>query len=288
MIRKKLYILPFLALIHLHISAQYTEIINSNRPGVSISAFSVGKNVIQGETGFFFERQKHANLLTESNFIGVDFAVRYGFLLEQLEVAWEGVFQREQITYKAIFPAFTAYRTNFLNHTIGAKYLIYDPYKNPEEINVYSWKANNSFKWKDLIPAVSLYAGVNLNFSDNPFWPNDTKPSPKVTLATQNHFFGRWVLVTNSTYDRFTTDDPVFAYAITLIHALRNPRWSVFGEHRGIKSKAYADGIFSGGVAHLIHRNFQVDATLGINIKDTPSLWFGNIGLSYRLDYHKH
>ena len=31
--------------------AQYTDIINSNRPGKSMSAFSVGKTVIQAEPG---------------------------------------------------------------------------------------------------------------------------------------------------------------------------------------------------------------------------------------------
>ena len=33
--------------------SQYTDIINSNRPGTSQSAFSVGSNVIQLETGVF-------------------------------------------------------------------------------------------------------------------------------------------------------------------------------------------------------------------------------------------
>ena len=286
--KKKWCLLSLLMLISWCLSAQYTEIINSNRPGASISAFAVGKNVLQGEAGFFYERQEHNSLLTESNFIGTDFALRYGFLLERLEIMWDGTFQREEITYTFIFPAFTEVRTNFLNHAIGVKYLIYDPYKTPDKINVYSWKANNSFRWKDLIPAVSVYGGVNLNFGDNPFRPDETGPSPKVTVAAQNHFGSHWVLVTNITYDRFTTDDPVFNYAITLIHALGNGRWSIFAEHQGFKSDAYGDGIFRGGVARLIGRDFQADATFGINIKDTPSRVSGNIGLSYRLDFHKN
>ena len=285
---KKWCLSSLLLLVTCYVSAQYTEIINSNRPGVSISAFSVGKNVIQGEAGFFYERQEHSKLLTESNFIGFDFALRTGFFLEQLEIAWEGVFQREQITYMNFFPAITDTRSNFLNHTMGLKYLIYDPYKDPEKINVYSWKANNTFQWKDLIPAIAVYAGVNLAYRDNPFWPDDSDPSPKVTLATQHHFGSRWVFVTNITYDRFTTDDPVFNYVITLTHALNNPKWSIFAEHQGFKSKAYGDGIFRAGAAHLINRNFQADATFGINIKNTPSRLYGNIGLSYRLDYHKN
>ena len=34
------------------LNSQYTETINSNRPGSSQGAFSVGKNVLQFETGF--------------------------------------------------------------------------------------------------------------------------------------------------------------------------------------------------------------------------------------------
>jgi hypothetical protein len=43
---------------------------------------------------------------------------------------------------------------------LGAKYLIYDPFKNQEQINIYSWKANHSFNWHQLIPAVSVFAGA--------------------------------------------------------------------------------------------------------------------------------
>ena len=39
--------------------AQYTDIINSNRPGESMSAFSVGKTVIQAEMGVYGVKEKH-------------------------------------------------------------------------------------------------------------------------------------------------------------------------------------------------------------------------------------
>ena len=35
--------------------SQYTEVINSNRPGTSQGAFSVGKNVLQFELGEIFQ-----------------------------------------------------------------------------------------------------------------------------------------------------------------------------------------------------------------------------------------
>ena len=49
----KEYITTFLILFNLSlINSQYTETINSNRPGSSAGAFSVGKNVLQFELGY--------------------------------------------------------------------------------------------------------------------------------------------------------------------------------------------------------------------------------------------
>ncbi|UOB17378.1 transporter [Abyssalbus ytuae] len=269
------------------VNAQYTEVINSNRPGLSYSAFSVGRNVVQGELGLFYEKLKHSTQNTEQKQFGFDFAVRYGLLLEQLEIIWDGSFAFEKYINNAVIPSSTEKRNNFLRHTLGAKYLVYDPFKkNRDSINIRSWKANHGLKWKNLIPAVSVYAGAHFNFGDNPFAPNDPTVSPKVMVATQSHLLPRLVFVTNIMYDKITADDPVFRYVLTLTHTFYDLKHSMFIEHQGIKSDAYADGLFRGGAARLITKDFQVDAFLGINVKNTPSRIFGGIGASYRLDYH--
>ena len=41
---------------------QYTDVINSNRPGLSVSAYAVGKGVPQLELGFSYEKRDHADL----------------------------------------------------------------------------------------------------------------------------------------------------------------------------------------------------------------------------------
>ena len=270
-------------------SAQYTEVINSNRPGASSSAYAVGKNVLQLETGFFTEKQEHTGLLTESTLYGGDFALRWGILFEQLELVWEGTYLSEEITYKHTFPEINASRSNFTKNTLGLKYLLFDPKGSAEsrKPNLYSWKANNRFQWNNLIPAVSLYAGAHFTLENNPFYPNDPVVSPKAGIATQSHLTPNWVIVTNISYDKITSDDPILSYIITTTFALPNPKWSIFGEHQGIKSDAYADIIFRGGAAHLFSKNFQVDASIGASVKDTPSRLFGGVGLSYRLDFHK-
>ncbi|WP_340074021.1 transporter [Leptobacterium sp. I13] len=282
------YLLIFLFLLAgLHSHAQYTDVINSNRPGSSDGAFAVGKNVLQGEFGILYEKQEHSGLLTETNDLGLSFAIRYGFLFEELEVLWEGTYIFQEFTFNGFNPPLQFNNNDFLMHTIGAKYLVYDPYKKERKPNLYSWRANNKFQWRDLIPSISVYAGANLFFADNPFVPEDTSISPKVAVLLQNHFPGNWVLVSNIIYDRFTEDDPILSYIITLTHALNNPKWSIFIENQGVNSDDYADVIFRGGAAHLINKNLQVDALVGFNVKDTPSRLFGAIGVSFRLDYHK-
>ena len=59
----KIKISFFLIILNFSIlNSQYTETINSNRPGSSHGAFSVGKNVLQIESGFKNSDFKNINL----------------------------------------------------------------------------------------------------------------------------------------------------------------------------------------------------------------------------------
>ena len=66
---------------------QYTDQINSNRPGASIGAFSVGKNVVQFEGGTELRTYKHKsynNSIVKANLLFL--SVRYGLLSEKIEL----------------------------------------------------------------------------------------------------------------------------------------------------------------------------------------------------------
>ena len=269
--------------------SQYTDVINSNRPGVSRSAFSVGTNVAQLEVGPYMIKEKRTPALSnEVDGFGVDFAARYGLLWEPLELNIEGTFQNDTKTYFSSIP-FEESRSNFKFLAVGAKYLVYDPYKNSEEDkpNLYSWNANHRFKWKTLIPAVSVYLGANFDTKTNPYIaPGVEGFSPKVMIATQNNFSGGWVFVMNFIKDRIGTEQSDFQYILTLTHAF-NPKWVIFGETQGIQSDFYADNLFRFGSAYLWGKDFQLDTALTFNTKDTPSVFSVNLGASYRLDFHK-
>ena len=271
----------------LSIQAQYTDVINSNRPGESVSAYAVGTGVLQFETGLFYEQQDHSVLDTESGIFGLALGLRYGLLLETLELHYEGEYQSQDITYNI---AGTDERlSDFGRNRLGLKFLVFDPYKDParNKPNVYSWRANNVFQLRNLIPAVSVYAGANFVLGDNPFYPEDPTFSPRAMVATQSRLTPRFVLITNIAYDRIGTDFPEWSYLISLSHAFRNPRWSVFVENQGIDSDRYSDLLLRGGFAYLISKNFQADLLLGASFKNTPSRIFIAGGVSYRLDNHQ-
>jgi len=268
--------------------AQYTEVINSNRPGTSQGAFAVGNKVLQLETGIGLGWDEHSLLKTETDAFIVDYAIRYGFMWEQLEINFTGSYLKESVLDSRSAVPFEYDRSNFRSNTLGAKYLVYDPYKKRdiEKPNLYSYHANNKFRWRELIPAVSVYVGANFDTKENPFLPpNDPNITPKVILATQNNMEGGWVFVTNFIADRISSDFPTYSYILTLTHAF-NPKTSAFIETQGIKSDFYADQLLRFGGAFLITEDFQVDALASVNFKDTPSKFFVGIGASYRFDMH--
>lgn len=262
---------------------QHTDVINSNRPSESQSAFAVGKNVIQVESGVNYINDKHTLLEYQSSGMFIDFTARYGLLFEQLETIAEISYQMDKYQLEDNDPF---KRSGMRSMNMGLKYLVYDPYKNrKEKINLYSWRANHKFKWNQLIPAVSVYGGLNLNFS-NPFLLRDEKPSnfsPRAMIMTQNIFGNGFVLITNVFMDKITTEYKQMGYIITLTKGI-NDNWSVFFENKGIKSDYYADGIFSTGAAYLLGKNLQVDFTMSKNFKDTPSIFYGGFGVSWRSD----
>ena len=213
--------------------SQYTEVINSNRPGSSHGAFSVGVNVLQFETGISGQTLKHSNL-NNSQIEGLNFnyVFRYGFLNEKLEVFLDGnIITRNILDNNYMDDYYTDFTETIIGkQTIGFKYLFFDPYKNKKwhGENVYSWNANRKIKLTDFIPAMSAIAGSNFNFDDriqyddlffnvrqpvhpdllndgimrrvNFYQPEQTL-SPFVGIATQHHFKGRWVVVNNFFYE---------------------------------------------------------------------------------------
>lgn len=271
--------------------AQYTETINSNRPGESQGAFAVGNGVIEGEAGVHYGQSDHDLTGLKTKDYGINYEFRYGLLVEQLELNLKGdfVFSDQEFEQGGVVENQSV--SNFRVNRIGAKYLLYDPYKKHQfdEPNLYSWKANNSFKWWTMIPAVSVYAGANLDFGSRadgyPFYGERSGSiSPRAEVITQ-HNWGRFVFVMNFIADRLTEDYKRYAGIFTLTHSF-NGRFSMFTELKTIKDEYYSDDLLRFGGAYLFSEDFQVDLGATVNFKNTPSVWQVGVGVSYRIDLH--
>lgn len=260
--------------------AQYTDVINSNRPGESMSAFSVGKTIFQTEFGATYKREKHNTLNYTANGFNSDLLLRYGLFASEMEAVFNIQYQNDN--YK--FANNITNRSGIKKTTLGFKYLFYDPYKKEKKINIYSYRLNNSFKWGDLIPAISIFGGLNLNFSDNKFLDKqEALLDPKLMIITQNQFASSQVFVMNFYVDKLSSDSRTFGYVLTYTKGF-NDNWSGFIENKGFKSVNYSDAIFTGGAAYLFSKNTQVDISISKSVKNTPSLLYGGIGVSWRYD----
>lgn len=273
------FLVPALLLCSAAAQAQYTEEINTNRPGQSMSAFAVGKTVFQVESGINGTMDKHDVLNYESKGVAVDLALRYGAFTEPLEFILDMQYRFDQYS-DALY---TYNRNDFKNLAFGAKYLVYDPDKNyTPERNVISWHASHKIRWRTLIPAVAVYAGANLIGKNNPYSFPEDKASLKV-MAITHHGFGKWMWVNNFIYDKIGTTYPSYGWITTITRGF-NPSLSGFFEFQAYKSDYYADGVVRAGAAYLLSTNVQVDASLSGNFKNTPMLLYGGVGFSWRFD----
>ena len=116
--------------------SQYTDQINSNRPGYSVGAFSVGKGVVQFEGGLNRKNLSHEGYNNStSKGTALDLSVRWGFLSERLELNYQGSYMKDKLVSKLSSSNIDYKRKGFLQNFLGIKYLIYDPFKKEEKVN---------------------------------------------------------------------------------------------------------------------------------------------------------
>lgn len=283
-------------------SAQYTEVINSNRPSQSIGAFSLGTNVYQLEQGISF-RHGTFNSFNNASYsgFGTRLQLRAGILKEQLEVLGAVDYQFDELKYQLAGSNITNKRKGVRDLSVGTKYLVYDPFRNTEKYkpNLYSYHANNRIRWRDLIPAVSVYAGAQ--FSTGGTYPYQeafytlvnqnyqpiTEPAVSVTglLILQQHLKPGLVLVHNVGMRYITADIQQKKLIGTLTYSTRE-KWSIFGEYQIDDSPLYRDVTLGTGIAYLLTNDLQLDLAVQHSIKTTPKLLTAGIGVSFRIDNH--
>jgi len=267
-----------------NLSAQYTSVINSKRPGFSESPFSVGTGVYQLEGGIFYQKSNDENLTSLQKSLGTDIMLRAGLLSERLEFSANFKFQKDEYLNQ-ITPVETIPYKGISQFTIGAKYMIYMPaYKDPSK-EIRSWKRKMAFDSKRLIPSVGLYAGLNTNLLSNDF--KLTQMSPRVALLLQNDFDDYTIWVNNIVIDYFNIEPlRTYGYISTLSYSMSD-RFSVFGEHQGMFMTDHREFKLGGGMAYLLNKDLQIGLNMHWDMKTDHLNLYSGLGASWRMDHHK-
>jgi len=275
--------------------AQYTELINSKRPGFSDSPYSVGTGVYQIEAGLFYKKignylywdqKNQQNIRYKANSIGTDITLRTSQFFERLELDLDLAFVSENRDY--LQP--TVHQESVLGLsklTFGAKYMVYSPTYTDKTKEIRSWKKRHSFDWKRLLPAVAVYAGLNTNFLSD-LHKNPDGMSPRIAIFTQNDLSNKFIILTNFIADKLFTDEAENSFILTATYSLTE-KIAIFGEGQGFLRKNVPNDIQYGvGGAYLLNKNLQVDASLRfINDERGDHTFLAGAGLSWRLDRHK-
>jgi hypothetical protein len=267
------------------ISAQYTGVINSNRPGFSESPYSVGTGVYQLETSIFYRKIGQTPTFSRPQATGINFLFRTSFFKEQLELNMNFTYQNAEIGFQNIFQS-SYFSSGIQDLSIGAKYLIYEQEYEDKSKEVRSWKRRFAFDWKRLIPSVAAYAGVHAPIGNDLFYLYEEGGfSPKVGVLLQNDLSSDLNVVTNIFYDRITTDAPELSYIITATYSL-NDRWSTFFENQTLSNKYRVESNLGSGIAYLWNRNLQLNTSLRLVADGSANGIYTSFGASYRLDRH--
>lgn len=264
--------------------AQHTKEINSNRPSQSMGAYSVSKTVFQLESGFGFQKDEFSANHYGNHYL-FDVQLRYGVLNEYMELV--GDFK---LNWNTVHINGTSTQNNGIHQGIlGVKYMVYDGYRNYQhKRRPLSWKANKRYRWRRLVPAVALFAGVDLA-SKKDLYPEMPEANLQAMLIIQQHITDRLSLVLNGKVEHVTDDVfRSYAYIATLSYGFTR-KWSVFAENQGyfrnytdIPVDFLQENYVRGGFTFLVHNNLQLDISGGGILGHNPNSVFAMAGASWR------
>lgn len=281
---KKLFIL-FLICFPFFLEAQYTDIINSNRPGFSESPYSVGSGVYQLETSLFFRRAEAIPTFSNPQALGLNLHFRTSFFLEKLELNINTNVQRDKIAFSNVFES--SYNQMGLGEfTLGGKYLVFEPKYADKSKEIRSWKKRHAFDFKRWIPNIAVYAGVNFDLILNNYHRRGSAVTPKFGVLLQNNFSNRFNVISNFYYNYIGSNLSEFSYIITATHTFSD-EWSGFAEHQALFNSQEKQSNLGGGIAYLFSKDLQVNASLRTTFQESTVGVYASVGASYRIDNHE-
>jgi hypothetical protein len=263
--------------------AQYTNVINSNKPGFSESPYGVGTGVYQFESNIFLRNLNTEPTFSEPQSLGLDIIFRTGLFLEKLEFNAQLIYQKDKVALKSIFTShyFTA---GFSRMTIAAKYLLFEQEYDDKSKEIRSYRKNQSFDKKRLIPSVAIYLGMNTDFVNEIHKTQSI--TPKVGLLLQHNLSKDFNLITNIFYNYIGSEFSELSYIIAATQSFGG-RWSVFFENETIFQKHQNKKNLALGLAYLYSRDLQFNASGRFLFEGKAQGFYAGLGVSYRINKHE-
>ena len=263
--------------------AQYTDVINSNKPGFSESPYSVGKGVYQFESNVFLRNTAITSTFSKPQSLGIDLLFRTSFFLDKLELNAQLTYQKDKVAFKNIFTS-QYFTSGLSNMTIGAKYLVYQQAYKDKSKEIRSWKRKNAFDLARLIPSVAVYLGMNTDFVNDIHKTGSI--TPKMGLLLQQNLTQDFNVITNFYYNNIGTDFAQYSYIITLTQSFSN-RWSAFFENQMVFQKDRDNLDLGAGLAYLYSRNLQFNTSARLLFEGKTQGYYAGLGVSYRINKHQ-
>jgi hypothetical protein len=282
-VRRLHFFAVFFLIGHTSIFAQYTDVINSNKPGFSESPYSVGKNVYQFESNLFFRNITTDPTFSKPQSLGLDLLFRTSFFLEKLELNAQFTYQQDKVAFKNIFTS-NYFTSGFSRMTIGAKYLLFQKEYEDKSKEVRSFRRKYAFDRKRLIPSVALYLGMNTDFVNDIYKRGDI--TQKVGVLLQQNLTTDFNLITNIFYDNIGSDFSEISYIVTATQSFSS-RWSVFFENQTIFKKTQNNTNLALGFAYLYSRDLQFNSSGRLLFEGKAQGFYAGLGVSYRINKHK-
>lgn len=274
-------------------SAQYTEVINSNAPGRTISPYSVGTNVYQFELGF--GTMYHNKVVPYDHLIklGTQLDYRMGLGLDFLELYVSNYYD-SSYAYEDSLIGVVEHRSRQLHTELGFKALVFQlPYTDRSK-EIRSWKKKQAFDLKRLIPAIGISIGYKQDWINEPYTSINADPFvtyPIDVFQTSGWTYG--IYLQQNLSKRITTlanlnyqTNQTLEYTFSFNYVLKE-KWATFVDYQGLYLDARNENDFSLGLAYLVNNNLQLNTSAGHNFNWNQNKVFASIGLSWRIDKHQ-
>ena len=276
-----------------HANGQYTEVINSNRPGFNDSPYAVGVGVYQLEITSDIRYQEEVSNFTDFSAWTNQIDFHTGIISEYLEFHLKLADEQNWMLEPSLFGD-SQLKANLFYSSVGLKFLVFQrQYKDPD-LEIRSWKKKHAFDTRRLVPSIALEVGYNIPLFqkepegflnaelENPNIHLLTKSNPYIKVLTQQNLSNRWTVLANFSYENLNVG------VVSLgSHFILSSSSAVFIDYRGQINFPYNKHLWQTGFAKLLGENTQLNLGLGSNFNWDNKLLFANIGLSWRIDKHK-